>query len=187
MSQRRLPAEIYWRRRLLLLAAFLFGFLIVFDLLVLNDTRVVPARIRLERPRGEVLLLEHEGGGQWRALIDELLANQDLAPETRQELLDFKSDMAEGEFTDMDAKYLRGLHALRDAVERGDPQLRQARLLIQLGKHDQALGFGRAYGGTHFMKQPDGSTIHVTRRNEADALDFVPAQRLTAVPDSAAR
>jgi hypothetical protein len=45
------------------------------------------------------------------ALIDELLANQDLAPETRQELLDFKSDMAEGEFTDMDAKYLRGLHA----------------------------------------------------------------------------
>lgn len=45
------------------------------------------------------------------ALIDELLTNQDLAPETRQELLDFKSDMAEGEFTDMDAKYLRGLHA----------------------------------------------------------------------------
>ena len=33
--------------------------------------------------------------------------------------------------------------------------------------------FGRAYGGTHFMKQPDGSTIHVTRRNEADALDFL--------------
>jgi hypothetical protein len=52
-----------------------------------------------------------EGYASDTALIDELLANQDLAPETRQELLDFKSDMAEGEFTDMDAKYLRGLHA----------------------------------------------------------------------------
>lgn len=52
-----------------------------------------------------------EGYAGDTALIDELLANQDLAPETRQELLDFKSDMAEGEFTDMDAKYLRGLHA----------------------------------------------------------------------------
>ena len=29
-------------------------------LAVVNDTRVVPARIRIERPRGEVLLLEHE-------------------------------------------------------------------------------------------------------------------------------
>ncbi len=37
-------------------------------LTVVNDTRVVPARIRLERPRGEVLLLEHLGGGEWEAL-----------------------------------------------------------------------------------------------------------------------
>ena len=37
-------------------------------LTVVNDTRVVPARIRIERPRGEVLLLEHEGGGVWLAL-----------------------------------------------------------------------------------------------------------------------
>jgi S-adenosylmethionine:tRNA ribosyltransferase-isomerase len=37
-------------------------------LAVVNDTRVVPARIRIERPRGEVLLLEHEGGGEWLAL-----------------------------------------------------------------------------------------------------------------------
>src|SRR5919201_1754774 len=45
-------------------------------LVVVNDTRVVPARIRLERPRGEVLLverlngdvelLEHLGEGRWR-------------------------------------------------------------------------------------------------------------------------
>lgn len=38
------------------------------ELVVVNDTRVVPARIRIERPRGEVLLLEHEGGGEWLAL-----------------------------------------------------------------------------------------------------------------------
>ena len=37
-------------------------------LAVVNDTRVVPARIRIERPKGEVLLLEPEGGGEWLAL-----------------------------------------------------------------------------------------------------------------------
>ena len=41
-------------------------------LVVVNDTRVVPARIRIERPRGEVLLLERlsdqGGGGEWLAL-----------------------------------------------------------------------------------------------------------------------
>ena len=38
------------------------------ELAVVNDTRVVPARIRIERPKGEVLLLEHEGDGHWLAL-----------------------------------------------------------------------------------------------------------------------
>jgi S-adenosylmethionine:tRNA ribosyltransferase-isomerase len=38
------------------------------ELTVVNDTRVVPARIRIEEPKGEVLLLEHEGGGEWLAL-----------------------------------------------------------------------------------------------------------------------
>jgi S-adenosylmethionine:tRNA ribosyltransferase-isomerase len=42
-------------------------------LAVVNDTRVVPARIRIERPKGEVLLLERladqeGGGGEWLAL-----------------------------------------------------------------------------------------------------------------------
>ncbi len=33
--------------------------------------------------------------------------------------------------------------------------------------------FGRAYGGTHWMKSPDGGEIHVTARNERDALEFL--------------
>jgi len=38
-------------------------------LVVVNDTRVVPARIPIERPRGEVLLLERIGeNGLWEAL-----------------------------------------------------------------------------------------------------------------------
>src|SRR6266699_3884510 len=35
---------------------------------VVNDTRVVPARIRIERPRGEVLLLERVSGDEWEGL-----------------------------------------------------------------------------------------------------------------------
>jgi S-adenosylmethionine:tRNA ribosyltransferase-isomerase len=38
-------------------------------LVVINDTRVVPSRIPIERPRGEVLLLEQVGGnGVWEGL-----------------------------------------------------------------------------------------------------------------------
>jgi S-adenosylmethionine:tRNA ribosyltransferase-isomerase len=37
-------------------------------LTVVNDTRVIPARIALERPRGEVLLLEQLADGSWEAL-----------------------------------------------------------------------------------------------------------------------
>src|SRR5579871_417521 len=37
-------------------------------LVVVNDTRVVPARIRIDAPRGEVLLLEPLGGGEWEGL-----------------------------------------------------------------------------------------------------------------------
>jgi len=35
---------------------------------VVNDTRVVPARIAIERPKGEVLLLEPLGNGEWEGL-----------------------------------------------------------------------------------------------------------------------
>ncbi|MGI8794524.1 MAG: S-adenosylmethionine:tRNA ribosyltransferase-isomerase, partial [Acidimicrobiales bacterium] len=42
------------------------------DLLVVNDTKVLPARLRLHKPTGgavEVLLLEDRGAGVWEALI----------------------------------------------------------------------------------------------------------------------
>jgi S-adenosylmethionine:tRNA ribosyltransferase-isomerase len=38
------------------------------ELVVVNDTRVVPARIPIESPRGEVLLLERVDGDVWEAL-----------------------------------------------------------------------------------------------------------------------
>jgi S-adenosylmethionine:tRNA ribosyltransferase-isomerase len=38
------------------------------ELCVVNDTRVVPARIPIERPKGEVLLLERLGGDLWEGL-----------------------------------------------------------------------------------------------------------------------
>ncbi len=33
--------------------------------------------------------------------------------------------------------------------------------------------FGRSYMGTHWMKEPDGTKIHVTQKNERDALEFL--------------
>jgi arylsulfatase A-like enzyme len=36
--------------------------------------------------------------------------------------------------------------------------------------------FGRSYSGTHWMKQPDGTQIHVTKKNENDALEFLRAR-----------
>jgi arylsulfatase A-like enzyme len=33
--------------------------------------------------------------------------------------------------------------------------------------------FGRAYSGTHWIKEPDGTKIHVTQKNENDALEFL--------------
>jgi S-adenosylmethionine:tRNA ribosyltransferase-isomerase len=38
------------------------------ELVVVNDTRVVPARIPIESPRGEVLLVERLDGGEWEGL-----------------------------------------------------------------------------------------------------------------------
>jgi arylsulfatase A-like enzyme len=33
--------------------------------------------------------------------------------------------------------------------------------------------FGRAYSGTHWIQEPDGTKIHVTQKNENDALEFL--------------
>lgn len=33
--------------------------------------------------------------------------------------------------------------------------------------------FGRSYSGTHWIREKDGSMIHVTRKNENDALEFL--------------
>ncbi len=42
------------------------------------------------------------------------------------------------------------------------------------GKFPKAnFDFGRSYSGTHWIKRPDGQRIHVTKQNEADALDFL--------------
>src|SRR5919204_6564604 len=38
------------------------------EVVVVNDTKVVPARIPIESPRGEVLLLERLGGDLWEGL-----------------------------------------------------------------------------------------------------------------------
>ena len=38
------------------------------ELVVVNDTRVIPARIRLDSPKGEVLLLERVSATEWEAL-----------------------------------------------------------------------------------------------------------------------
>lgn len=37
----------------------------------------------------------------------------------------------------------------------------------------EAFDFGRSYAGTHWLKQPDGSQVHVTHKNEQDALEFL--------------
>jgi len=42
------------------------------------------------------------------------------------------------------------------------------------GKFPQAqFDFGRAYSGTHWIQEPDGRRIHVTQKNENDALEFL--------------
>ncbi len=63
------------------------------QLAVVNDTRVVPARIRLERPKGEVLLLEHEGGGEWLALAR---PTRRLKPGMRHGALELVEHLGEG-------------------------------------------------------------------------------------------
>lgn len=71
------------------------------DVIVLNDTRVLPARVRFSRPSGgrsEVLLLEDRGDGWWEALAR---PSAKLPPALRIEVgpdltLEFGDDLGEG-------------------------------------------------------------------------------------------
>jgi S-adenosylmethionine:tRNA ribosyltransferase-isomerase len=68
------------------------------DVVVVNETRVLPARLRLRKPTGgavEVVLLDAEGGGTWTALVrpsgkvpegTELVAGDDLVVEVGERL-----------------------------------------------------------------------------------------------------
>jgi hypothetical protein len=51
------------------------------------------------------------GNKESLALIARLLAKSDISKAMREELQGYKEDIAEGEFEDMDRKYLRALHA----------------------------------------------------------------------------
>ncbi len=51
------------------------------------------------------------GNKESLALIARLLAKSDISKDLRQELQGYKEDIAEGEFEDMDRKYLRALQA----------------------------------------------------------------------------
>ena len=51
------------------------------------------------------------GNKESLALIARLLAKSDISKDMREELQGYKEDIAEGEFGDMDRKYLRALHA----------------------------------------------------------------------------
>jgi DNA primase len=44
------------------------------------------------------------------ALIDELLTKHEISDETREELADYKEDIAAGEFTEADHRYLQALY-----------------------------------------------------------------------------
>lgn len=85
------------------------------DVLVVNDTRVVPARLRLRKPTGgavEVVLLEPGPGATWEALVR---PGRRVAPGTR---------------------LLSGGQELVEVGERRAHGVREVRLLVDLGGTD---------------------------------------------------
>jgi S-adenosylmethionine:tRNA ribosyltransferase-isomerase len=62
-------------------------------LTVVNDTRVVPARIPIEHPRGEVLLLERLGDDEWEGLAR---PTRRLRPGRRYGQVELLEDLGEG-------------------------------------------------------------------------------------------
>jgi S-adenosylmethionine:tRNA ribosyltransferase-isomerase len=63
------------------------------ELVVVNDTRVVPARIPIEKPRGEVLLLERIDGDLWEGLAR---PTRRLKPGTRYGPVELLEHLGEG-------------------------------------------------------------------------------------------
>ena len=63
------------------------------ELVVVNDSKVVPARIPIESPRGEVLLLERIGGDEWEGLAR---PTRRLKPGTRYGPVELLEHLGEG-------------------------------------------------------------------------------------------
>jgi S-adenosylmethionine:tRNA ribosyltransferase-isomerase len=90
------------------------------DVVVLNDTRVLPARVEIARPgggAGEVLLLEEESDGWWQALCR---PSRKLNPGTVVTSRAGGLDLEIGEVLDAGRRLVRPLHtgSLIEALER---------------------------------------------------------------------
>src|SRR5215204_5629438 len=95
------------------------------EFVVVNETRVIPARLRLERPGGreaEVLLLEPVGEGRWRLRLEgEPAGEAPLPPYIRESLADpsrYQTVYAREEGSA--AAPTAGLHFTRELLERLD-------------------------------------------------------------------
>jgi S-adenosylmethionine:tRNA ribosyltransferase-isomerase len=96
------------------------------ELVVVNDTRVVPGRLRLRRESGgavEVLLVEHLGGGRWVVeLRGEPAGEMPLPPYIRLPLLDpERYQTVYGSVSGSAAAPTAGLHLTPELVSRLDP------------------------------------------------------------------
>lgn len=65
----------------------------------------------VEAPAGEPLDQPAQAGSDDYALIDRLLARSGLSDDTREELTGMRADIASGEFSARDRKYLQSLEA----------------------------------------------------------------------------
>jgi len=65
----------------------------------------------VEAPEGEPLDQPAQAAGDDYALIDRLLARSGLSDETRDELTGMRADIANGDFSERDRRYLQSLEA----------------------------------------------------------------------------
>jgi len=81
------------------------------DLLVPVNGEAVAGDDDAEAPAGEPLDQPAQAGSEDYALIDRLLARSGLSDDTREELTGMRADIASGEFSARDRKYLQNLEA----------------------------------------------------------------------------